>query len=72
MIFLCSPQTYFQLYLKLRKIIKTLCIFIHASSITDYYLNLLFYLIKDLNINNDICFEVWRVAHVSICNRPAL
>ena len=46
--------------------------FIHASSITDYYLNLLFYLIKDLNINNDICFEVWRVAHVSICNRPAL
>ena len=44
----------------------------HHRSITDYYLNLLFYLIKDLNINNDICFEVWRVAHVSICNRPAL
>ena len=28
-------------------------------------------IILSININ-DICFEVWRVAHVSICNRPAL
>jgi len=26
----------------------------------------------DLSFRDVICFEVWRVAHVSICNRPAL
>ena len=25
----------------------------------------------DLSFRDVICFEVWRVAHVSICNRPA-
>jgi len=25
-----------------------------------------------LSFRDVICFEVWRVAHVSICNRPAL
>ena len=25
----------------------------------------------DLSFRDVICFEVWRAAHVSICNRPA-
>ena len=25
----------------------------------------------DLSFRDVICFEAWRVAHVSICNRPA-
>ena len=52
MIFLCSPLiiTYFQLYLRLRKIIKTLlCFFI--------------FFIKDLNINDIVLkFGAWRMS----------
>ena len=45
---------------------------VHVGLFQDFLNDVMHCKIEDdLSFRDVICFEVWRVAHVSICNRPA-